>query len=142
MLDALFEGTDVIQKSMQGLTARQQAIGQNVANADTPGYKRLQVGFERQLRAAIKNKKQDADELPMRTASDRHFSLGPLADGLDGVKPELTQITDETYRNDQNNVSIESEMSQLAETNVRYNTMATLAKNRFDGLKNVIREIR
>ena len=73
----------------------------------------------------------------MRTSSDRHFSVGPLSDGLDQVKPELTQITDETYRNDQNNVNIEVEMSQLAETNVRYNTMATLAKNKFDGLKNV-----
>jgi flagellar basal-body rod protein FlgB len=77
MLDSLFEGTDVIQKSMQGLTARQQAIGQNVANADTPGYKRIQIGFEKQLRAAIKGKKADQDDLPMRTASDRHFNLGP-----------------------------------------------------------------
>lgn len=142
MLDSLFEGTDVIQKSLQGLTARQQAIGQNVANADTPGYKRIQIGFEKQLRAAIKGKKTDPDELPMRTASDRHFNLGPLADGLDAVKPELTQVTDETYRNDQGNVDIESEMALLAETNVRYNTMATLAKNKFDGIKNVIREIR
>jgi hypothetical protein len=33
-------------------------------------------------------------------------------------------------------------MALMAETNVRYNTMATLAKNKFDGLKNVIREIR
>lgn len=141
MLESLFENSDIYQKSMQGLTARQQAIGQNVANADTPGYKRVQVGFERQLRTAIKLKGKSED-LPMRTSSDRHFSVGPLANGLDDVKPELTQIADETYRNDQNNVDVEVEMSNMAETTVRYNTMAALAKGEFDGLKNLIREIR
>jgi flagellar basal-body rod protein FlgB len=141
LLESLFEGSDVLQKSLQGLSARQRAIGENVANADTPGYKRIQVGFERQLRKAIQKGSQD-DELSMRTNSDRHFSLGPNAVGLDQVKPEMTQVTGETYRNDGNNVDIEIEMANLAETNVRYNTMATLAKNKFDGMKNLIRDIR
>lgn len=138
MLESLFESSDVLQKSMEGLTARQRAIGQNVANADTPGYKRLEVGFERQLRDAIKSKQQQGDDLPLATSDDRHFSLGPTAPGLDQVKPVVKQITDETYRNDGNNVDIEVEMSNLAEVNMRYNTMATLAKNKFDGLKSLI----
>jgi flagellar basal-body rod protein FlgB len=141
LLESLFEGADVIQKSMQGLSARQRAIGDNVANADTPGYKRIQVGFERQLRSAIRAG-SEPPELAMRTTSDRHFSLGPNATGLDQVKPEMVQVTNETYRNDGNNVDIEVEMANLAETNVRYNTMATLAKNKFDGMKNLIRDIR
>lgn len=140
MLDSLFESTDVIQKSMQGLTARQRAIGENVANADTPGYKRIQVGFEGQLRDVIKGKRKD--DVPLKTNSDRHFALGPNAIGLDDVKPEMTQIVDETYRNDKNNVDIETEMANLAETNMRYNTMATLARNKFEGIKNILREIR
>lgn len=144
MLDSLFESADVLQKSMQGLSARQRAIGENVANADTPNYKRIQVGFERQLRDAVKGRKTMSDELPMATSSDRHFSLGlgPNGTGLDEVKPEMTQVKDESYRNDGNNVDIEVEMSNLAETNMRYNTMATLAKNKFDALKNTIRDIR
>jgi flagellar basal-body rod protein FlgB len=141
LLDSLFESSDVIQKSMQGLTARQRAIGENVANADTPGYKRIQVGFEGQLRDVIKGRRK-TDDVPLKTNSDRHFALGPNGIGLDDVKPEMTQIVDETYRNDKNNVDIETEMANLAETNMRYNTMATLARNKFEGIKNILREIR
>ena len=140
MLESLFDSADVLQKSMQGLSARQRAIGENVANADTPGYKRVEVGFERKLRAAIKGKSAKED-LPLETTDDRHFSLGPLAPSLDQVQPDLNQITNETYRNDGNNVDIEAEMSKLAETNVRYNTMATLSKNKFDSIKNLIRDL-
>ncbi|MOA66473.1 Flagellar basal body rod protein FlgB [compost metagenome] len=49
---------------------------------------------------------------------------------------------DQSYRNDGNNVNIDLEMANLAETNIRYNTMATLTRGKFDGLKNILREIR
>lgn len=141
MLDSLFGNITVIEKAMNGLGARQRVIGENVANVDTPMYKRMEVAYEKQLRAALKAEKAN-DDLPMRTAAGRHFSLGPQASGLDEVQATLTQVTDETFRVDGNNVDIDAEMAKLAETNLRYNTMATLARNKFDGLKSILREIR
>ena len=142
MLESLFDGTDILQKSLQGLTARQRAIGENVANSDTPGYKRVRVGFERELRDVIRGKQGHADDLPLQTRDPRHFALGPSPLSLDDVNIDMTQVTDETFRADGNNVDVEAEMATLAETNVRYNTMATLAKNKFEGLKSLIRDIR
>ena len=141
LLDSLFGNVNVIAKAMNGLGARQRVIGENVANVDTPKYKRMEVAYEEQLRAALKAGEQPED-LEMRATSGRHFSVGPMADGLDGVHATLNQVTDETFRVDGNNVDVDSEMAKLAETNLRYNTMATLARNKFDGIKSILREIR
>lgn len=141
MLDNLFGNIGVIEKSLNGLGARQRVIGENIANVDTPKYKRMEVAYEQQLRAAMK---QEAltDDLPMATTAGRHFSLGPQASAVEDVHATLNQVTDETFRVDGNNVDVDTEMAKLAETNLRYNTMATLARNKFDGLKSILRDIR
>lgn len=139
MLDSLFENVNVVQQSLHGLTARQRAIGENVANADTPGYKRMEVTYERQLRAALKGKHEAKNDLALKTESSRHFQLGPLA-SADAT--QLHRVNDQSYRTDENNVDIEMEMTKLAETNIRYNTMATLARDKFEGIKGILREIR
>lgn len=143
MLDSLFSNIDVLQTSLHGLQSRTRAIGENIANADTPGYKRLEVAYEAQLRKALKEKAKlnTEGELPLKTESGRHFALGPHG-GVKTVAATMHQVVDEAYRNDQNNVDVEIEMAKLAETNIRFNTMATLARDKFDGIKNVLREIR
>lgn len=142
MLDSLFSNIPIISKSLDGLTARQRAITENVANADTPGYKRIQVSYENKLRAAAKGQQQDPDDLPLATSDARHFSLGPSATSLDAVTPDVHKVHDESYRNDKNDVDVEMEMANLAETNIRYNSLATLTRQKFDTLKNVLRELR
>ena len=42
----------VIQAALQGLTARQRAIADNVANVDTPEFKASRVSFETTLKQA------------------------------------------------------------------------------------------
>ncbi|MNS92049.1 Flagellar basal body rod protein FlgB [compost metagenome] len=139
MIDSLFGNLPILQGSLHGLSSRNKAIGQNIANSDTPGYKRLEVSFEGNLRKAIDAKAALTDDLPLKTGSARHFSLGPTSDGS---LTELRKVNDESYRNDGNNVNIDLEMANLAETNIRYNTMASLAKGKFEGLKTLIRETR
>ncbi|MGB4476084.1 MAG: flagellar basal body protein, partial [Bacillota bacterium] len=43
---------DVLSKALQAASLRQEAIAQNLANVDTPGYKALGVSFEEQLSRA------------------------------------------------------------------------------------------
>jgi flagellar basal-body rod protein FlgB len=141
LLESLYGNIPIIAQALNGLSARQRAIGENIANADTPRFKRLEVAYEAQLRAAMKPT-ATADDVPMQTSNPLHFSLGPLASRVDDVRATLTSVQDETQRNDGNNVDIDAEMAKLAETNIRYNTMATLAKNKFEGLKTMLREVR
>ncbi|MEB3328521.1 MAG: flagellar basal body rod protein FlgB [Candidatus Sericytochromatia bacterium] len=142
MLESLYGNVPILEKALHGLTARQRAIGENVANADTPRFKRLEVAYEAQLRAAVRAAGRPADELPLDRAHPLHLSLGPRATRVEEVVPLLRQVADETQRNDGNNVDIDAEMAKLAETNIRYNTMATLARNKFEGLKSLLKEVR
>lgn len=141
MLDALYGNVSILEKALAGLTARQRAIGENVANVDTPRYKRLEVAYESHLRAAMKAAGH-RDELPMAGTHPLHFTLGPHATQVADVAPLLRSVSDETQRPDGNNVDIDAEMAKLAETNIRYNTMATLARNKFEGLKSILKEVR
>jgi len=57
MLGRILAGTDVLEKSLDAALLRNEAISQNIANVDTPGYKRKTVAFEEYLndaRAKIK----------------------------------------------------------------------------------------
>lgn len=138
MLEGLFEQVGVYQAALGGLSTRQRAIAENVANADTPGYMRKEVGFERALRSAIRGEAAGED-FPLLTSQSRHFGLGPLGSG---VEPTVTTVRDEVYRNDGNNVDVEAQMAELAETRMRYDTMATLARGKFEGLKGLLRDVR
>ncbi|MEB3198107.1 MAG: flagellar basal body rod protein FlgB [Candidatus Sericytochromatia bacterium] len=141
LLESLYGNIPIIERALNGLSARQRALGENIANVDTPRFKRLEVAYEAQLRMAVKGS-AGREELPMQTSNPLHFSLGPMAERVEDVRTVLTTVSDEVQRNDGNNVDIDAEMAKLAETNMRYNTMATLARNKFEGLKTMLREAR
>ena len=43
----------VAEKDLEGLARRFQAVGSNLANANTPGYGRKKISFEDQLKKEI-----------------------------------------------------------------------------------------
>jgi flagellar basal-body rod protein FlgB len=118
MIDALFTGSDyVAAKKMLDVTIlRQQAIASNLANVETPNYKRLEVSpaFEAQLRQAV------ASQNPAEIAS---------------LQPELAvDASAISGRSDGNTVQLETEMLKLnqntvesaLETQLVSNSLATL----------------
>lgn len=137
MLDKLFSGApDVMAKAMDGLSTRQKAIAENIANADTPHYKRFEVAYEGQLKRAISQ--PGAFEVPMATSHPMHIRLdGPQS--LEEFQAVVSRSTENTMRNDGNNVDIDAEMTRLAQTSITYNAMADLMKRSMEGLKTVIR---
>src|SRR3954469_15221386 len=49
----LFDTTQIgLERALSGASLRQQAIAQNVANVNTPGYRRQDVDFQSALHAA------------------------------------------------------------------------------------------
>lgn len=114
----------VASLALDGLSLRQQIIGHNLANVDTPGYKAQQVNFESTLRQALD---EDApQDLTLAKTNPAHL---PFRD-------EATHFTDITLRQggstraDGNNVDINVEMVQMTETNVRYQALTQLASKK------------
>ena len=59
--------------ALSGLSRRQEAIADNIANIDTPGYQRREVTFERALEASINRSSQHTS---LVTTAPRRSSTG------------------------------------------------------------------
>lgn len=137
MLDKLFgKSGEVMSRALDGLSMRQKAIAENVANADTPRYKRFEVAFEGQLAKTMA--RPDAFSVPMAATHPGHYRVdGPQS--LEEFQATVSRSSEVTMRNDGNNVDIDAEMTRLAQANVTYNAMADLMKRKMTGLQSVIR---
>ena len=91
------------------LSARQQVVASNIANADTPGYKTKDVDF--------------ASELAMQMA---------------GAKPAVIEVAGLRSKNDGNNVNIDREARLLAENALKFNIASKLAHSDLQAVKNAI----
>lgn len=134
MLERLFNGSlGGLEKGLDGNAARLRAIGENIANIDTPGYKRHEVTFEGQMQHAL-----GQTEVPLAITQPGHLSVGPSS--MMQVTPLKIVQDGTTLRNDGNNVDIDSELTKLAQTQMTYNALSELAKRRMESIKNVLRE--
>ena len=85
-------------KAMDGLLMRQTATAENIANAQTPGYRPLKVTFEEALAAAAKN--------------------GPAA--IDAVRPQMVRAEPDIMGTD---LRIDLELATAAATTGRYGAL-------------------
>ncbi len=126
----------MVQKSLDSVAIRQEHIANNLANVDTPGFKRVEVSFQEQLKAAL-NPNTDA-ALLWRT-NPKHL---PIAESIDlrNFKPSVTTISETIGRNDGNNVDLEMETAKLAENSLMYQSLTDVASRYLAGLKTAISE--
>lgn len=135
MLDRVLFGTKVIEKSLDASLLRNEAIAQNIANVDTPGYNRKTVTFEEQLRNAIS---RESNFVGKRT-HPKHIQIG--SSNVEDVKISITE--DESaldMRLDGNNVDIEREMALMAENSIKYEVLIQRMTGTFNKMKSVIKE--
>jgi flagellar basal-body rod protein FlgB len=70
-----------LEKAIMGASARQQAIAENLANVDTPGYQRVDVDFHKTLRDAMTSGNlKDATFSPQRDATAQVRADGSTVD--------------------------------------------------------------
>ena len=120
----------VLEKNLDGLNKRHEIISNNIANVDTPGYKRQSVSFRDQLAQVV-------EERNKLTITHRgHRTLGPRS--LDGVEPRTHTRRTSHKRNDKNNVDVEKEMADLSKNTMEYRTAMRHLSNHFSRLENVI----
>jgi flagellar basal-body rod protein FlgB len=119
--------------SASALAERFEATAENLANINTPGYKRKEVFFEDALREAILG--EDPRRLHLAATCEGHISPGKVE--LDVDFEEIIRKTSggDPYRLDENTVDPEVEMAKLAETRMAYNAVMRLMAKRTGLLK-------
>lgn len=134
-MDRILFDTKVIEKSLDASILRNEAITQNIANVDTPGYSRKTVSFEEELRNAIS---KDSGFVGKRT-HPKHIQIGSKS--VDDVKINITEDKSSLdMRLDGNNVDIENEMALMAENAIKYQVLIQRLTGNFNKLKSVIKE--
>lgn len=119
-----------ITKVLDATALNQTIISNNIANVNTPGYKRSEVAFRDQLKRAL----SQSDVSLSRT----HASHLPVAINVSQVEPKVEIDSEAAMRWDGNNVDVEREMAKLSHNSMEYNMFSTLLRRSFDGLRRVI----
>ena len=131
-LDLLGRSGDVLHRALGAESFRHQVRAQNLANIDTPAYKRQDVEFESYLAAELEKK---GGSVGLKTTHARH-----IGDGKVGATPRIFTDDTSTMRYDGNNVDIDREMVALTETAIRYQTLAEQLTRQIRQLRTVISE--
>lgn len=104
----------LLYKSLDANAMRSRAISQNIANAMTPGYERVEVDFEEQVRRAMKI------QVDGTRTDDEHLEIGREA-SLKRVDAQTYRPYDPTNPGELNNVDIDIENAKMAENQIQYN---------------------
>ena len=121
---------NVLDKAADGAWQRNQAIAHNIANADTPGYKRQDVSFEEELKHALKASKYVSLDTKINNINK---------DGLSKINPRThSDYRGYSYRIDGNNVDIDTENVELASNQITYNAITQSINNQFSNIKAVL----
>lgn len=114
--EMLFNKTNLpmINNSLDAAMLRTRAVSNNIANVNTPGYRRVEVSFEKELRNAL-----DRTKLQGARTDEGHLKMG--RPGLVDVHASAYKPVDPTLPSGVNNVDIDSEMAKLAEAQIMYN---------------------
>ena len=99
-----------LERYMDLLSARQRLVASNIANADTPGYRTLDIDF---------------------AAEYRNSGGGPAI-------PQ--EVADLAVRNDGNNVSLDREARLLAENALRFQAASSLLRLDIQAVHSAIKE--
>ena len=117
---------NVLESVADASWTRNSVISNNIANVDTPGYKRKDVQFELYLQ----------EELSGGGSLDEEVAQVDL-DVLDGTT--YTDYGTVSYRLDGNNVDVDTENSYLAQNQIKYYTVLDSITQEFSRLKSVIK---
>lgn len=122
----LFSSLPVYQASLDFHRERHAVLASNVANVDTPGFRSLELV-----------RSEEASELGgpwlrLQRSAEAHFGTGGARAGEPGT---LTPDTTAPVGADGNSVSLDREMSKLAANDLRYETVTTLVRSYFGGLR-------
>jgi flagellar basal-body rod protein FlgB len=126
----------LLERAMDASVLRRSAIADNIANVDTPHFKRSEVTFESQLARALSSGERPRFQAKM--TNGRHIPFDQPMDYRD-VRARI-QIEHETnFRNDKNNVDIEKEVVDATKNMLLYNAYAQRVDKNYKNILMIVR---
>ena len=123
-----FDYINVLDRAADAAWQRNEAISNNIANVDTPGYKRQDVAFESVLQQALGNNRYESMDVKVANVDLSRLRGRAYLD-----------YANYSYRLDGNNVDIENENVMLAENQLKYQGLISSINQEFTNLKTVMK---
>ena len=124
----VFDYVRILDKAADASWLRNEAIGNNIANVDTPGYKRQDVAFESVLEKALGHNRYQSTDSKVAAAKTKSLSVRTYTD-----------YESYSYRLDGNNVDIENENVMLAENQLKYQGLLAGINQEFQNLQTAMK---
>ena len=123
---------DIGNRAMAAASLRHEVLSNNIANVNTPYFRRSHVRFEDLLKQEL-----GLDDNPLMKVVRTHDRHMPIA-FREKARPVIEQDATTNMRLDGNNVDIDIEMAEVAKNQLYYSALATALGGHISKLKSVI----
>ena len=120
------------QHALELRSQRANVLANNIANADTPGYKARDIDFQQMLKVRLG---EESDLVPVDGTDDKHFLAIPQADTITGLK----------FRNptnpaiDGNTVDAQAEKTEFVRNTMEYQAAFEFLNGKIKSLMSAIK---
>ena len=123
-----FNYVNVLDKAADASWSRENILTNNIANVNTPGYKRKDLNFENTLKTELGCCKHESLDSKMKDVDLSRLNLSVYVDS-----------SNYSYRLDESNVDIDTEEVELASEQIRYQGITAGINGQFDRMSSVIK---
>lgn len=139
-MDALSFGStvDMLKNALTGASETHAAVANNIANVNTPAFKRTDISFKEALADSVPQE-SDPDQLQLAVTNDKDITTDPNA----AVKPFAvsTSLDDsQQLRLDGSNVDIDQEMAKLSLNSAYAQTMGQMLGVQYTRTRDALQE--
>lgn len=125
----------ILENAISASSLRHKVISDNIANVNTPEFKRSEVDFEGFLREAMNPTKK---KLAMTTTNEKHLTGNTTVVAPTAVTAKTRLVAENSFRTDGNNVDIDIEMANMAKNTIYYNASVQQLNRYYSSLKTAI----
>jgi len=129
----MFKNVDITTKALNAAWKRNEVISNNIANANTPNFKKSYVAFEELLQEHLKG-----NSISVNTTHRNHIKTS--TENINDLNHKVINTQNYRTRRDGNNVDIDVEMAEATKNYIVYNTLSTQLNNDMRRIKMVIKE--
>jgi len=130
VINASFKNVDFLKKAMDGSWLKNKAIANNIANINTPGYKREVVNFE----DVLKNQLNITGGTQINKTNAAHM------DNYNGYTPTIEKVENTSFRKDDNNVNIDIEMAEYSKNTIHFQFLTKQLNSQFSRIRSAIKD--
>ena len=130
MSSGMFGYVNVLKAAADASWTREEVLTNNIANVDTPNYKRQDVDFTTYLNSALSRTNGGSSSLTNRVNNINYNDVAIRT---------YTDNSTLSYRTDGNNVDLSTENVELAAEQINYNALIDSMNNEFSRFRAVLK---